>query len=98
VGGRPIIEGAAPAAEALSYILEHTTPSEHERLLRGTVALSTEAKRIRHLLESWIVTIEMREHPDYARQFEAFVRLVESGELFEGTPLAGVRPDGIRAI
>ncbi|HXF72771.1 MAG TPA: hypothetical protein VNO79_09215 [Actinomycetota bacterium] len=96
----PAVEGADHAAGVLTYLLERTTPEEQDRLFQGLRAIAVEGDRakVRRFIEAFLVTIEVREHPDYRAQLEAFVRLVESGELFEGTPLAGVGPADIKAL
>ena len=84
-------ERTAPAVDLMRFILTHLSGGERNKFARqfSQAARHGDDQLVQRLIESWSVTIEVREHPDYQPQYEAVVALVESGELFKGTPFEG---------
>jgi hypothetical protein len=88
--GPAVAERTAPAADLMSLILANISESEKGKLAwQLSEAIRHGGEAVTRLLQSWVVTIEVRSHPDYAHQFESFVKMVETRELFKGSPFEG---------
>ncbi len=86
-----LAERADTAADLLGSLRAGLSESERNRfdLELLDVARHGERDELRRLLESWLITVTVRDHPAYEDQYKDFVTAMESGDLFAGTPLAG---------
>lgn len=80
-----VAERADTAADVLTSLRERLSASERNRFdLELLDTARREPDRLRHLLESWMVTIVVREHPDYEDQYKSFVRYAQDCDLPSG--------------
>lgn len=87
-----VVERADPFIRLFDYLEEHLSPSEFEAFGQEVTEATrpTGGPSLRRVVESWLVTVQVREDPTYRPQVEAFETAVKSGALFEQSPLAGM--------
>jgi hypothetical protein len=77
-------------AEAASGLLEeirsklNAEERDHFALELLDAARSANQIQLEHMLESWIVTITVREHADAGWQTKEYTNMAAAGELFSG--------------
>lgn len=86
----PVAERAELAAATLDGLRRKLSEAERNRfdIEMWEAQRHGGGQQLRKVLANWLVTVTVREHPDYEDQYKEFVTLYESGELFADTSLA----------
>ena len=88
----PTADKIDQASGFLDYIKAHLNKAERGDLALELVDATRNEPGYEDVLTPWAIMALVRQHPDYEHQLKEFRNLEESGELFAGTPLAGVEP------
>jgi hypothetical protein len=84
-------EAAKRSSELLAFIASGLLPEERDRFgLELLDAARTPDGPFHHVLESWLMTVLMRRHPDFELQRKEIGNLERSGELFRGLGRKGL--------
>src|SRR5439155_19255851 len=74
------------SARLLTRLVGRLTDEEQGRFwgeLQAAARTGDEGE-VEQVITTWLVSVAVREHPDFARQEKEFRNLVESGELYDG--------------